>query len=360
MNHLFLTRLSIKNQYICSIVFTVLVSVLCFIFSDYIGYKVVAFILLVTVSIIAMLFEIWPVLVSAILSALIWDFFFIQPRYTFHIESTEETIMFLMYFIIALINAVLTHKIRQIERYAREKEDKANMVKLYNTLINSLSHELRTPITTILGATDTLLTSNVNLSEDNRNKLLDEIANATLRLNQQVENLLNMSRLETGFIKLKKDWVDLNELVYDVINRLHQDLEFHHVIVDIEDNLPLFKLDFGLMEQVIKNLLMNALTYTPKGSTIKIIGSCVDDNCIIKIEDNGNGFPAQEIDKVFDKFYRLENTQPGGTGLGLSIVKGFIEAHDGKITLENKEPSGARFLIEIPTRTSYIKNLKNE
>jgi len=117
-----------------------------------------------------MLFEIWPVLVSAILSALIWDFFFIQPRYTFHIESTEETIMFLMYFIIALINAVLTHKIRQIERYAREKEDKANMVKLYNTLINSLSHELRTPITTILGATDTLLTSNVNLSEDNRNK----------------------------------------------------------------------------------------------------------------------------------------------------------------------------------------------
>ncbi len=169
-----------------------------------------------------------------------------------------------------------------------------------------------------------------------------------------------MSRLETGFIKLKKDWVDLNELVYDVINRLHQDLEFHHVIVDIEDNLPLFKLDFGLMEQVIKNLLMNALTYTPKGSTIKIIGSCVDDNCIIKIEDNGNGFPAQEIDKVFDKFYRLENTQPGGTGLGLSIVKGFIEAHDGKITLENKEPSGARFLIEIPTRTSYIKNLKNE
>src|SRR5207249_1976604 len=142
--------------------------------------------------------------------------FFIPPRYTFQIGSTEDVLMLLMYFFIALINAVLTNKIRQIEKEAHQKEEKEHTIRLYNTLINSLSHELRTPIATILGASDSLLQNNSRLTEKNRKQLIKEIATASLRLNLQVENLLNMSRLESGFIKPKWDWCDINELVYSV------------------------------------------------------------------------------------------------------------------------------------------------
>ena len=111
-----------------------------------------------------------------------------------------------MYFIIALINAVMTNRIRKIEKEVREKEEKAKTVKLYNTLLNSLSHELKTPIATIVGATDNLLSENTSLSVDNRKELAENISVAALRLNQQVENLLSMSRLESGFIQPKKDF----------------------------------------------------------------------------------------------------------------------------------------------------------
>ena len=122
-----------------------------------------------------------------------------------------------MYFVIALVNAVLTFKIRQIEKAARQKEEKAHTVKLYNTFLNSLSHELRTPIAAIIGATDNLQNNSAQLSPQNKNELVTEISKASFRLNQQVENLLNMSRLESGFIQPKKDWCDINELIYDAV-----------------------------------------------------------------------------------------------------------------------------------------------
>jgi two-component system, OmpR family, sensor histidine kinase KdpD len=151
-------------------------------------YRVVALILLVTVSFIAMFYSIAPVMVSAILSALIWNFFFIPPKYTLHIENAEDALMFLMYFIIALVNAVLTNKIRQIEKVTQKRETKENTLKLYNTLLNSLSHELRTPIATIIGATDNLQMQDEKLSKANKKELIDEISKASLRLNRQVEN----------------------------------------------------------------------------------------------------------------------------------------------------------------------------
>jgi two-component system sensor histidine kinase KdpD len=190
---------SVKNvyQYIISISVIISVASLCYLSSNLIDYKVVALVLMVTVSLTAMFFDIMPVLVSALLSALIWNFFFISPKFTFHIDNAEDVLLFFMYFIIALVNAVLTFKIRAIEKIASKKEEKENSLKLYKTLLNSLSHELRTPIATIIGATDNLQTENTNLSENNKAELIAAISKATLRLNTQVENLLNMSRLES-------------------------------------------------------------------------------------------------------------------------------------------------------------------
>ena len=341
-----------------ALVFTV--SIICFFSLKYIDYRITALILLMTVSIVAMLFEIIPVVVTAILSGLILNFFFIQPLYTFHITNTEDILLFLMYFIIALVNAVLTFKIREAENKARDKEEKEKTIKLYNTLLNSLSHELRTPIATIIGAIDALKENKNKLSETNQNILLDEIDTATIRLNRQVENLLNMSRLETGMLKLKLDWCDSNELIYGVIQKTATIKNNHTIHFIANEKLPLFKLDAGLMEEIIQNLITNALQYTPENSIIKIEVVHQNDSCVFSVSDNGNGFPESEIQFAFDKFYRLPSTKTGGSGLGLSIVKGFVEAHNGTIKLENNLNSGANFTVTIPTETSYLNNLKNE
>jgi two-component system sensor histidine kinase KdpD len=349
-----------QNQYIISIAFILLVATVCYLFAYLIGYKVAALILLVSVSLIAMFFDIQPVLLAALISALVWNFFFIPPKFTFHIDNAEDVLLFFMYFIIALLNAALTFKIRAVEKVANKKEEKEHTLKLYKTLLNSLSHELRTPISTIIAATDNLQSDSNRLSESNKTELISEISKASLRLNAQVENLLNMSRLESGNIQPRKDWCDINELAYTVINSLKENLKNQDVKISIDENIPLCKLDIGLMEQVLYNLLLNAGLYTPENCIIQVKAVFNDERLILIVEDNGNGFDAAEIDHVFEKFYRSKNVNKGGTGLGLSIVKGFIEAQNGTISLENKPTGGAKFTIQIQVETNYINHLKNE
>lgn len=349
----------ILNQYLICIALVLLTSIACYIGSPFIGYKIVALILLLAVSIVAMLFDILPVLCAAVLSALIWDFFFIPPIFTLHIDSAEDLLMFLLYFFIAMVNAVLTLKIRKEETKARDKEEKEKIIKLYNTLLNSLSHELRTPISTIIGAVDTLKENKEKISTINQNELLNQIDLASIRLNRQVDNLLNMSRLETGMLKLNLDWCDTNEMINAVIQKLA--IPYRQTIVfEPNENLPLFKYDRGLMEQVLQNLLHNAINYTPENTTIEIVASQHLSNCLITVSDNGFGIPANEIKYLFNKFYRLPETKTGGSGLGLSIVKGFIEAHNGIVSAKNNATGGVIFSIEFPAEASYLNNLKNE
>lgn len=348
-------KYSKKNQYLISILLIVLTAVLCFISVDLIGYRAVALSLLVVVSINAILFDIFPVLFSAILSALIWNFFFIPPTLTLHIGTPEDGLMFLMYFVIASINAVLTYKIREVERKERDEQENSKAIMLYNTILNSLSHELRTPISTIIGAIDTIKDNPTKLTDINRNELYSEIEIASKRLNRQVENLLSMSRLEAGYIQLEKDWCDLNELIFIAIKDNYDEAHKHKIEFNPNENLPMFKLDSGLIEQILYNLIHNAIQHTPEFCTITIEASNNEANCIIEISDNGNGFPQNEIDLVFDKFYRLNNTSTSGTGLGLSIVKGYTEAMSGKVHLENLPQGGAKFIIEIPCEISLAE-----
>ncbi|MCX6257899.1 MAG: ATP-binding protein [Bacteroidia bacterium] len=368
-------------QYLLSLMLISIVSVIGYLTSDLFGYRVVALLLLMSVSLLSMFFGIAPVLFSAFCSALIWDYFFIPPRFTLQVGNTEDTLMLLMYFVISLVNTVLTNKIREAEKLVLQKEEKDKTIRLYNTLLNSLSHELRTPIATIISATDNLQADNKKLSDDIRKELMQEISDAALRLNQQVENLLNISRLESGIIRPRLDWCDMNELIYSVVNKFNDNPKKISIKVEVRENIPLVKLDFGLMETVLFNLINNAIQYTPEHSIISIssflstsveghfeesdkkletITDSVQNSIVIVVSDNGPGFPPDETDRVFDKFYRMNTVRTGGTGLGLSIVKGFVEAHNGTVHLDNQFTGGARFTIEIPTQTSYINALKNE
>lgn len=340
---------SIFKQFIVSNLSVIIVALVCFVSVDYIGYRSVALLLLATVSILSMFFTLYPVLTAATLSALVWDFFFIPPHFTFHVSSSEDVLLLLMYFVIALVNGVLTSKVRALEKLELQKEERSNTLKLYKTLFNSISHELRTPIATIVGASDNLLQKDSNIPETDKTKLFGEISIAAFRLNRLIDNLLNMQRLESGILNINPDWCDVSELINSPLKRLESELTTHNVVLNIQEDIPVLKFDFGLIEQALFNILHNETLYTQADSTIEISATFNKNTLIISIADNGKGFTDEELKLLFSKFYRSSVKTAGGTGLGLSIVKGFVEAHDGKVKVENNVPNGAKFTIEIPS-----------
>jgi two-component system sensor histidine kinase KdpD len=348
-------------QFLSSVLLVGVVAGICFVLLPWIGYKVVALLLLLSVSLLAVLFDILPVLLAAALSALSWNFFFIPPRFTFHIDNAEDLLLFTMYFAVAFVNAVLSFKIRAEAKKSRDKEEQEKLIRLYHTLLNSLSHELRTPIATIIGAVDTLRDPDLPLTPAQRATLLGEVELAGIRLNRQVENLLNMSRLENGLLRLHLDWCDLNERIGSLVERFSREAPAHPIHFTPDEGLPLVRIDAGLIEEVLHNLLHNAVQYTPAGTPIDVAVHLANPGqLLIEVRDHGPGFPADQIALVFDKFYRLPHSKAGGTGLGLSIVKGFVQAHKGEVRLDNAPDGGARFRIQMPVATSFLKNLKHE
>lgn len=343
-----INHISLPRQLLYCFLLILFVSTICFAFSGLLSYRIVAFILLVLVSLIAVVFDIIPVLFSAIISAFIWDFFFIPPRFAVHVHTTEDTILLLMYFIISMINGILTFKIRQIEKASRLKEERANSVKLYNTILDSLTHELRTPISVILGAADNLQ-QNKHLQEADKMQLIEVISKSSIRLNQQVENLLNISRLESGHIQPKKDWCDIPELVYDTVKHVEENNPGRNIKIHINPGMPLCKTDKGMLEQILYNLLNNAAVHTPQHCSIEIIASCHSDLLEFSIEDNGQGFGDRNEKEIFNKLSRTNNENKNSSGLGLSIVKGFTEALGGHVELMRS--NNTRFILTFPVQT---------
>lgn len=492
------------SHYVLAVVIIFASSFICTPLANTDNYHVVAFILLFVVTILSAFMRVGPVLLASTMAALAWNFFFIPPNYTFHIEKTEDILILGLFFIIALVNGVLTSRVRRQEKIAREREIRTNALyqltkelskssgieevlkvairetedhfsmgsfyilqdgnnhlektyrfsdgdkpgddeydiaswvfrnsrgagaytdnfsesaytffpllgtrlnpgviavlqhrylvdeensywttflaqitnalereflgelaqkvrflnesdRLYKTLFNSISHEFRIPVATIMGAADSILNS-PNSSMLDRT-LSQEIFTASLRLNRLIENLLNISRLESGHISLRLDWCDINDLFNKVTEDLSDELKPYSLRVVIPDEMPLVKIDFGLMEQVLYNLLLNTTQYAPAGSDIELNAGYSEGEMIIQVTDRGPGFPQGELKNVFKKFFKVDSRKPGGLGLGLSIVKGFVEAHNGNITVENRDSVGAKFTIRISSERAEMTNLSME
>jgi two-component system sensor histidine kinase KdpD len=486
------------RQYLTASLIVILAAITCFSIKEFIGYQVVSFALLFVVSTLAFFFGTGPILLSATLSALIWDFFFIPPPYTLHVDKPEDMLMLIMFFIIALLSGVLTSRIKRQEMKIRIREERTNALyqltrelstatgieeviniakndikkyfflksrillkndanqldyssqndaniilsgnemsvaewtfqhstkagkhtdtlpsgiytfyplkgnqmnlgviaiqqanvftqgeeqfweafisqisgkfereylrnmakqafllnesdKLYKTLFNSISHELRIPVATIMGASDSLLTTQHPL--EIRNELSHEIFKASKRLNRLIENLLNMSRLESGRITPRLDWCDIHDLINKVTENLKDELKPFRLHVVIPDDMPFVKIDFGLMEQVLYNLIYNATQYAATSINLRVKAFYDNGFMSLQVMDRGPGFPRKEISLIFNKFYRVEGSKAGGTGLGLSIAKGFVEAHKGSIIAENRQNGGAIFTIRIPTEIPQV------
>jgi two-component system sensor histidine kinase KdpD len=220
--------------------------------------------------------------------------------------------------------------------------------RLNKILLNSISHELRTPLATITSATSALVNQGTADKPKVHAQLIGDISAAAIRLNRLVDNFLDMTRLESGGVKISKEWCDVADLFQGVLHNLDAELRDRPVTVDIPADMPLVKLDSVLIEQALANIVLNAVFYTPEHAGIRLRAGCEGEVLVFTIEDEGPGFPPESIGRIFDKFYRLPGTKAGGTGLGLSIVKGFVEAHGGAIEAGNRDAGGARFIIRLP------------
>ncbi len=224
---------------------------------------------------------------------------------------------------------------------------KAETETLRNTLLSSVSHDLRTPLAAVTGAATTLLQRDVTLDEPSRQELIQTIFEEAEHLNRIIRNVLDMIRLESGAITLRKEWQSLEEILGVVLNRLAEKLKDHPLATRLPADLPLVPFDPLLIEQVLINLLENAAKYTPPGSPLELSATIKGDNLEVALADRGPGIRPGEEERIFDKFVRGYATG-GGIGLGLTICRAIITAHGGRIWAENREGGGAVFRFELP------------
>lgn len=493
------------KEYLTSISTIFIITILNLLLLRIIDYWSVAMIYLATVSILGIFLSRWPIVLAALLSALIWDFIFIPPIFTFYIGKTKDSFMLIMYFFVAIITGNLTSKLhlKEISLRKREKRitelyeisniisnstdidevieksikliektfnskvniiltngkdtldnishrlssfklnnksfytalwsfnneknagrftnilDKSDIMfipliasnnvvgvlsvkftenysldieqedllqnfskqiamaiesdllkelnkkamiqaeseKLYKIILNSISHELKTPLTSISNAANGLKDKKMFTKSDIRNILLDDIIESSDRMNRIVGNLLDMIRLESGKLKLNMEWNDVNDIISTVLKKMNNDLKNYKFKKEIDKKLPLLYADFVLIEQVLTNIILNAIQHNKEGIQIILKIFKKGNYIYFVVRDNGIGIPKTEQEKVFDKFYRISRSKTGGTGLGLSICRSIIELHNGKIYAENNKYDGVSFIFYLPVNEMKIKEI---
>ena len=221
--------------------------------------------------------------------------------------------------------------------------------RLQRVLLQSVSHELKTPLSAVHMGIDALA-KQVGNSERSQ-ATLREIQQALRRLHRVINNLLDMTRIESGAIHPKLDWCDAGELIQAAIDLASDGISGCSVAVEIDRNLPIVKVDQALLEQCLCNLLLNAASHSQAGRKIIIRARFAGGQVILSVLDEGSGIPGPDLPHVFETFHRGAGAAPGGTGLGLAIVDGFVRAHGGNVTAANRLPRGAEFIITIPADT---------
>ena len=245
--------------------------------------------------------------------------------------------------------AALAIERAQLEEQARQAEITSATEKLQTALLNSISHDLRTPLVSITGALTGLDEQAEGLNNEYGRSLVGTAREEAERLNRLVGNLLSMTRIESGAIKLHREPGDMQDVIGTALEQLGKRVGDHEVNIDIPQGLPLVPMDFTLIVQVVVNLIENAVKYSPKGSLIEISAFVFDNKACLQVADRGVGIPPEDLARVFDKFYRVQRPESvSGTGLGLSISKGIVEAHHGNIYARSRAGGGTILSVELP------------
>ncbi|MGZ8374726.1 MAG: DUF4118 domain-containing protein [Nitrospira sp.] len=249
----------------------------------------------------------------------------------------------------SLVNQVaLALERTRLSDEAEQAHVRAETERMRNAILSSVSHDLRTPLATITGAASSLAEEQGKLDLSARCELSRSIYREADRLDRLLKNLLDMMRIEAGVVRLSKEWHPLDEVVGAALARLEGRLRDHTVNAAFPADLPLLFVDGVLLEQVVINLVENAVKYAPSGGTIDLFASASDREIVVEVADRGPGIPVGEESLIFDKFYRGKTAREGGVGLGLTICRGIVEAHGGRIWAENRSGGGAIFRFSMP------------
>jgi two-component system sensor histidine kinase KdpD len=299
--------------------------------SAWVGPANIDMLFLLTVFLVAWRLGRGPALLAALLSVLLFDFFFVPPHFTLDVEDSQYLISFVVMLAVALITGQLAAGARErlhLVEIAQDARMQAEAERLRNTILASLSHDLRTPLTALLGLADTLALARLPAPHDETARVLRDQAKDMAAM---VNNLLDLARLSAGNLPLRKEWQLLEDVVGTTIHLLEPALEGRPVSVTLADDLPLLEFDAVLLERALGNLLDNAVRHTPAGTAIRIDAHRLGEQVEISVIDAGPGFP---------------NGAPQPS-LGLTICRAIVEAHGGQLILDNAGGARARIILAI-------------
>jgi two-component system sensor histidine kinase KdpD len=290
---------------------------------------------------------------AAFLGVAAVDYFFVPPYFTFAIKNPRHGVTFAVMFLVAVVISWLADRVKAQAAAARARELEAERARrefeteqIRSSLLSSVSHEFRTPLAVIAGAASTLA-SGLAVDEAARRDLIETILEESESLNRLIRNLLDMTRLESGAVKLKKEWLPFEEVAGAALNRAESRLEGRDVRVNLPRDLPLVPFDGVLVEIALVNLLENAAKYGR--DPIELQARLGPGELVVEVSDSGPGLPRGHEQLVFEKFHRASTDGgKGGVGLGLAICRAIVSAHGGKISVRTRDSSGASFRFTLP------------
>jgi K+-sensing histidine kinase KdpD len=290
---------------------------------------------------------------ASVLGVAAFDLCFVPPYLTFNVADEQYLITFAVMLLTALVISTLTHRVRTHSLAARVAWERAEAEFLRNTLLSGVSHDLRTPLAAITGAASTVIEAGDGLTAGARAEMLETIYTEAERMERLITNLLDMTRLESGGLALRREWQPVSEVVGSALNHVERRLGGREVRTDVPADLPLVYVDAVAIEQVLVNLVDNAVEHTPAGGPVEVAARAVGAGVELEVADRGPGLPAGAEARVFEKFFRARaGAGAGGSGrgigLGLAICKGIVEAHGGRMSAENRAGGGAVFRITLP------------
>jgi two-component system sensor histidine kinase KdpD len=309
----------------------------------------IVMIFLLAVVSVGLRFRAAPSLYTAVISVAAFDFFFVAPNFTFAIHESKYIITFLVMAVIGVTVTTVAQQERRTREAVRVAELDAERERLLNAILNSVSHDLRTPLATIIGAASSLRMPDVQLSCGQENELLATIQEEAFRLSRRVENLLDMAKIHAEHGRIRTQWHVPEELVGLALSQLESRLTNRSISIAFDPPNTLIRCDAGLIELALMNLIENATRHTPTGTPLEILGKGSEGTYAFTISDHGPGLRECEKGKLFGQFQRGATSDRSGSGLGLAIVKTVVEAHGGQVSVVNRNVgSGAAFSISLP------------
>jgi two-component system, OmpR family, sensor histidine kinase KdpD len=309
----------------------------------------IAMVYLLAVVIVALRYSRGPAVLTSLLAVAAFDFLFVPPEGTLSVDDVQYLLTFAILLAVGLVISHLKNNVRMRAREQAKLEAAAQTERIRSTLLASISHDLRTPLAVMTGASSSLAERGERLSAEERQALARSIYAQARDMSERVAKLLQMTRLEAGGIALERDWASLAEIAGSVLARLREPLAGHRVVLELPDDLPLVRVDAALIDQVLSNLLENAARHTPRDTVIRLRAKRDAQALVVSVEDYGPGLPPGDIERVFAKFeHGVVEGKSGGMGLGLAICRAIVGLHGGHIWAEKLPAGGSAFRFTLP------------